>query len=173
MCMELKLFLIGVAESLWLSRLSCRVLVSFFFGPLNTHICIASKASWLDLSKKGWHLFLLQYPPASCCIILHLLALCCIVVSSTVLHLTCGVCGLPSLGHQAPRSWLGWVDIFQCITSMFFDDMGFFYTSLFDNSVKFYIFTIMAFVYSCVLPLLLVQLPIFGHREHLITSVLM
>ena len=31
-------------------------------------------------------------------------------------------------------------------------------------------FTIMAFVYVCVSGLHLIQLPTFGHREHLITS---
>ena len=36
--------------------------------------------------------------------------------------------------------------------------------------VKFNIFTIKASVYVCVLPLHVIQLPNFGHREHLISS---
>ena len=41
------------------------------------------------------------------------------------------------------------------------------------KSVKFYIFTIMAFVYVYASGLLLVQLPTFGHRENLIASISM
>ena len=41
------------------------------------------------------------------------------------------------------------------------------------KSVKFYIFTIMAFVYVYVSGLHLVQLPTICHREHLIASILM
>ena len=40
------------------------------------------------------------------------------------------------------------------------------------HRVKFYISTIIAFVYLCVLPQHLVQLPTFGHREHFIASIL-
>ena len=43
---------------------------------------------------------------------------------------------------------------------------------LFKKMVKCYIFTIMAFVYVSILRLHLVQLPTFGHREHLIASIL-
>ena len=42
-----------------------------------------------------------------------------------------------------------------------------------ERKIKFYIFTIMAFVYVCVFGLYLVQLPTFDHREHLIASILM
>ena len=38
--------------------------------------------------------------------------------------------------------------------------------------VKFYIFTTMAFVYISIFGLHLVQHPTFGHREHLIASIL-
>ena len=41
------------------------------------------------------------------------------------------------------------------------------------HGIKFYIFTIMVFVYVYVSGLPLVQLPTFGHSEHLIASILM